>query len=193
MRGKRLLAVLCGSRRAASLCSLLFTLCSFSVFAQQPLYIVNGEERSSTTDIPPEVIDHIEELPADEFTIAQYGEKASNGVVLITLKYDEPPRFCGDTLSLADYVAEHVEWTETDPTARIVLRYRIDTDGTLTVIDQLEATDKRLLRRVLRALEIAPCWEPARKAGTAVESQGVLRLQLPEGRRMPRQVELIWR
>lgn len=160
---------------------------------QQPLYIVNGEERRSTADIPPEVIERIEELPADEFTIAQYGEKASNGVVIITLKYDESPRFCADSLTLADYVTRHVEWGPTDPPARIVLRYRIDTTGTLTVIDQLEATDKRLLRRVLRALEAAPRWEPARKAGVAVESQGVLRLQLPVGRRMPRQAELIWR
>ena len=160
---------------------------------QQPLYLVNGEERTSTADIPPEVIERIEELPADEFTIARYGEKASNGVVLITLKYDEPPRFCGDSLSLADYVTQQVEWGPTDPTARIVLRYRIEADGTLTVIDHLEATDKRLLRRVLRALDTAPQWEPARKAGEAVASQGVLRLQLPEGRRMPRQAELVWR
>ncbi len=170
-----------------------FILNCLPVAAQSPLYIVNGVERTSTADIPPEVIERIEELPADEFTIAQYGEKASNGVVLITLKYDEPPRFAGDSLAFADYIASQVAWTETDPTARIVLRYRIAQDGTLTVLDQLEATDKRLLRRVLKAVAAAPRWEPARKAGAAVESEGVLRLQLPLGRRMPRQVELIWR
>lgn len=188
-----MLNLLGASRRAAYLCSFLFTLCTFSAFAQQPLYIVNGEERSSVNDIPPEVIERIEELPADEFTIAEYGQKGANGVVIITLKYDEPPRFPVDSLSFADYIASQVAWTETDPTARIVLRYRIAEDGSLTVLDQLQATDKRLLRRVLKAVEAAPHWEPARKAGKAVASEGVLRLQLPLGRRMPRQVELIWR
>ncbi len=54
-------------------------------------------------------------------------------------------------------------------------------------------TDKRLRRRVLKALGEAPLWQPARKNGVPVESEGVLRIQLPEGKRIPRQAELVFR
>ena len=45
----------------------------------------------------------------------------------------------------------------------------------------------------MKALEEAPRWEPARKLGEAVESEGILRLQLPVGRPMPRKIELVIR
>lgn len=160
---------------------------------QQPLYIVNGEVRQTTADIPPEVIERIEELPADEFTIERYGQEAAHGVVLVTLKYDVAARLTGEEPSLTDYLTQHVVWTSTDPAARVVLRYRITTDGELVVSDTLEATDRRLLRRVLKALEEAPRWEPATKQGTPVESEGVVRLELPIGKRIPRQIELVIR
>ncbi|MDE6865117.1 MAG: TonB-dependent receptor plug domain-containing protein, partial [Alistipes sp.] len=61
--------------------------------AQQPLYIVNGVPTTDNiAQIPPEDIERIETLPADEESIARYGEQASNGVVLVTLRYDEPAR-----------------------------------------------------------------------------------------------------
>jgi hypothetical protein len=193
MLRKHILNLLGASRRAAYLCSFLFTLCSYPAVAQQPLYIVNGVERSSVEGIDPEVIERIEELPADEFTIARYGERASNGVVLLTLKYDEEARFLHESGSLADYLTSTVVWQENDPTARVVLRYRIATDGTLSVVQELEVSDRRFLRRVMKALEEAPRWEPARKLGEAVESEGILRLQLPAGRPMPRKIELVIR
>lgn len=152
--------------------------------AQQPLYIVNGVERSSMSDIPPEVIERIEELPADEFTIERYGRRGANGVVIVTLRYDKPARFCTDTLSLTDYLRQRVEWDATEPTARVSLRYRILTDGRMEVIGEPVATNKRLLKRVLKALAEAPLWQPATKQGVAVETEQSLTLQLPEGRRM---------
>lgn len=160
---------------------------------QQPLYIVNGVERTDIHDIDPEVIEQIEELPADEFTIAHYGDRASHGVVLITLKYDTPARFVADSVSFSRFVAEHVEWDKDEPTARIVLRYRIAEDGSLTILETLQATDARLKRRVEKVVAASPRWEPARKAGQAVASEGILRIQLPEGRRMPREMELVIR
>jgi hypothetical protein len=46
---------------------------------------------------------------------------------------------------------------------------------------------------VLKAVEEAPLWEPATKNGAPVASEGVLRIQLPEGKPLPRLPELIWR
>lgn len=90
----------------------LFFLLSVVVPArgQQPLYIVNGVERTDMREIDPEIIERMEELPADEFTIAQYGERAANGVVIITLKYDEPARFVADTVGFARYIARQIKW-----------------------------------------------------------------------------------
>ena len=59
----------------------------------QPLYIVNGKETSEIRSIPPEDIENVEMLPADEETIARYGQRAAHGVMLITLRYDRPASF----------------------------------------------------------------------------------------------------
>lgn len=170
-----------------------FLAATLAATAQQPLYIVNGKPTDEIASIPPADIEHVEMLPADEQSVARYGEGASNGVMLITLRYDEPARFEADTLSFNDYIARQVRWTDTDPVARVVLRYRITPEGETVVDTELEATDKRLKRRVLKAVEEAPRWRPARKNGTPVESEGVLHVQLPEGKRMPRPIELVIR
>lgn len=160
--------------------------------AQEPLYIVNGERREHIRNIPPELIENAERLPADEETIARYGDRAANGVMIVTLRHDRTARFTGGP-SFDTYIAAHVEWSQDEPAARIVLRYTVTTEGRAIVTKELEATDKRLRRRVLKAIEEAPLWEPATKLGQPVESEGVLRIQLPEGKMMPREVEVVLR
>lgn len=152
--------------------------------AQQPLYIVNGKVCDD--------IEQVESLPADEETIARYGAEASNGVILVTLRYDSPARFPSDS-TFGSYIARRVEWDPDEVAARVVLRYRIAPDGTLSVVQELQSTDNRLKRRVLKAVSEAPRWEPAMKNGQAIESEGVLSIQLPEGKPLPRHMELVIR
>lgn len=158
----------------------------------QPLYIVNGVQTERIADIPPEDIEQCEMLPADEETIARYGMEASNGVMLITLRYDEPARFPADS-TFNSYIAGNVRWDESEPAARVVLRYKVTPEGRTVIDSELESTDSRLKRRVLKAVAEAPAWRPARKNGKAVESEGVLHIQLPAGKPMPRPVELVFR
>lgn len=175
---------------------LLACLGAASVLAQEPLYIVNGQPVSKLEieSISPHDIEKLDVLRADEETIARFGPEAGNGVILVTLRYDAPARFStADSLSFEEYVAGRVKWAENDPTARVVLRYAVETDGSLAVVEELEATDKRLLRRVRKALEELPRWEPASKNGAPVRSEGVLRLQLPAGRKMPRERYIVIR
>lgn len=167
----------------------------FTIFvcqAQQPLYIVNGQAKDHISDLPPDAIERVESLPADEESIAKYGEKAAYGVILITLKLDKDAVFRTDSISFEQYIAQRVEWTEDEPAARVVVRYTITESGDLKVEKILEATDKRLKRRVIEAMEEAPQWTPARKNGKAVPSQHVLKIQLPKGKKMPRPIELVW-
>ena len=49
--------------------------------AQKPLYIVNGTPCDEIVGIETDDIERIEELPADEESIARYGDKATNGVI----------------------------------------------------------------------------------------------------------------
>ena len=113
-------------------------------------------------------------------------------MLLVTLRYDSPAVFPSDS-TFGRYIARRVEWPDDEPAARVVLRYKITPEGRTVVDQELEVTDKRLRRRVLKALGEAPLWQPARKNGVPVESEGVLRIQLPEGKRIPRQAELVFR
>lgn len=173
---------------------LLFSLlCTTSVaVAQSPLYIVNGERMSDIASIPPDEIEAVESLPADEHTIDLYGPDASNGVILVTLRFDEPAAFAADS-TFAEYIARQVRWDDDEPAARVILRYTVTPEGDTVVGQALESTDNRLKRRVLKAVAEAPKWRPARKNGAPVASEGVLHIQLPAGKQLPRPVELVWR
>ena len=103
-------------RPIALLCALLFAASAAVATAQQPLYLVNGVESTDIDSIPPEEIEHIETLPADEETIARYGEKGANGVMIITLRYDSPAQF-SDTTTFDRYIARRVRWDDDEPVA----------------------------------------------------------------------------
>ena len=163
-------------KRYILLLSALFA-ATLSAVAQRPLYIVNGVETEEIESIPPDDIENIESLPADEETIARYGKPA---IFEAGTTFDE-------------YIAGQVKWDDDEPAARIILRYTVTPEGKAVLAQELESTDNRLKRRVLKALSEAPHWHPAQKNGVAVASEGVLHIQLPKGKRMPRPVELVWR
>ena len=156
-----------------------------------PLYIVNGERMSEeqVKGIHPKDIEDNHLLPADEQTIERYGHEAANGVVVITLRYDTPARFeiDGQTTNYSNYIADRVKWDDTDPVARIIISFKVKPDGTISDNDVLEATDKRLLRRIEKAMAEAPRWRPALKDGKGVETSHLLKVTLPKGRTMPRE------
>ena len=155
-----------------------------------PLYIVNGEKMTEeqVKDINPKDIVDNHLLPADEQTIERYGHEAANGVVVITLRYDTPARFEieGEVTKYSAYIADRVKWDETDPVARIIISFKVKADGSVAEFDVLEATDKRLLRRIEKAMTEAPRWQPALKDGKGVETTHLLKVTLPKGRPMPR-------
>ena len=172
--------------------ALLVAVCSLHCAAaqtpseQSPLYIVNGVVRESVADIEEEDIELIETLPANEQNIERYGERARNGVVIISLCYDVEAVFTGGE-SFDDYIADHIKWPAHHSVERVTLRYTVESDGSITVGATLQATSRRLLNKVLSAIESAPKWQAATKAGKAVASQHVLCVQLPKGKPMPRE------
>ena len=165
---------------------------SASAQTQTPLYIVNGVEMESVRHIPEENIEHIDHLEANEATVAKYGERANNGVIIISLRYDKEAEFTGGE-SLADYVSERVKWNEHWGVARFVTRYTIGANGEFRLGDELESTDRHLRKRVLKVLQSLPKWKPATKQGKAVESDYVLAVQLPKGMEMPKEPYIVIR
>ena len=159
---------------------------------QTPLYIVNGVEMESVKHIPEKNIEHIDHLEANEATVAKYGERANNGVIIVTLRYDKEAQFLGDK-PLADYVSERVKWNESWGVARYVARYTIGADGSFRLGTELESTDHQFRKRVLRVLQSLPAWQPATKQGKAVESEYVLAVQLPKGKAMPKEPYIVIR
>ena len=156
---------------------------------RMPLYIVNGKRvsQSEAQDISPRDIISEKMLPADEQTIAKYGAEASNGVVVITLRYDTPARFeiDGQEQRYSAYVAQQVKWGEFDPVARVIVAFKVGADGSVSLREVLESSDKRLQRRVEKVLASSPRWIPAKREGKGVDTDHILRITLPEGRELP--------
>ena len=169
-----------------------FILLSASAWAQKPLYIVNGVEMESVKHISEKNIEHIDHLPANEESVAKYGERANNGVIIVTLRYDKEAKFTGGK-SLVDYVGERVKWPENYGVARFVARYTIEADGSFRLGTILQSTDHQFRKRVLKVLQSLPKWEPATKQGKAVESEYVLAVQLPKGKDMPKEPYIVIR
>ncbi len=160
----------------------LFAVCT----ASAQLYIVNGEECSveQMRRIDPERVEHTEQIPLNDSIMARYGERAADGVIVVTLKHDTEPQFSVDSLSFREWIEREVAWGDDEPTARVVYRYIVGTDGRAQLTELIESTDNRLRQRVVRAVKRAPLWTPAEREGRAVEVEQVLVIELPKGKRM---------
>lgn len=178
-------------RRAIAIFAIL---CTIKAYGYKPLYVVNGEIMESIEHIPHEDIEHIDNLPANEETIAKWGIEASEGVILVTLRYDQNASFHhGDFHNFTEYLASTVNWSETMTAERISLRIMVDSSGKATISEVISSTSKQFLKRVTRAIESAPLWSPAERDGVAIESLHLVNLQLPKGKSMPKEMGIIIR
>lgn len=157
-----------------------------SLYAQQPMYVVNGQVVDNIDNIPHEAIERIDVLPANEQTIAMWGSGAGEGVIIVRLRYDQEATFCyEDFTSFTDYLASRVRWDENMPAERVSLRIVVDTQGSTSIVEVLESTSRQFLKRVERAISEAPKWQPAMRDGMAMESTHLVNLLLPKGKELP--------
>ena len=169
-------------KRLIAIVLLLFV----SATASAQLYIVNGEEYSAEQmrRIDPERVESSEQVAINDSIMALYGERAADGVIIVTLKHDTEPQFSVDSLSFREWVEREVAWGNDEPAARVVYRYVVGTDGRAQLTELIESTDNRLRQRVVRAVKRAPLWAPAEREGRAVEVEQVLVIELPKGKRL---------
>lgn len=156
-----------------------------------PIYIVNGERMSEeqVRAIEPEDIVSNTMLPADEQTIEKYGPEASNGVIVISLRYDEAARFevDGQQTNFSNYIAQQIKWGEMESVAQVIMRVSVNGEGVVSEKELLDSSDRRLLKRVRDAIENAPRWVPAKKDGKGIETQHLVKVIVPVGSQMPRE------
>lgn len=165
-----------------------------NAYAYKPLYVVNGAVVESIEHIPHDDIERIDNLPANEETIAKWGIEASEGVILVTLRYDKNAEFrYGDYDNFTEYLAATVRWDERMTAERVSLRILVDSNGKATISEVISSTSKQYLKRVSRAIEEAPLWHPAQKGGVAIESQHLVNLQLPKGKSLTKEMGIIIR
>jgi hypothetical protein len=162
-----------------------------------PIYIVNGErmDEQQVRAIDPEDIVSNELLPADDATIAKYGQDAANGVIVITLRYDTEARFevDGQETNFSQYIARQIKWGEMEPIAQVVMKLEVGPDGVAREKEVLESSDRKLLKRIRTALSQAPRWVAAQKDGKGITTEHLLRITLPIGSKMPREWAVIIR
>jgi hypothetical protein len=164
------------------------------IYAYKPLYVVNGNIVESIEHIPHDDIERIDNLPANEETIAKWGIEASEGVILVTLRYDQNASFhYGDCHNFTDYLASVVRWDDTMPAERVSLRIEVNSNGKASISEVISSTSKQYLKRVMRAIEEAPLWQPAYKGGVAMCSQHLVNLQLPKSKSIPKEMGIIIR
>ena len=174
--------------------TILAMLCTIEAYAYKPLYVVNGAVVDSIEHIPHENIERIDNLPADEESIAQWGLGASEGVILVTLRYDTEARFSHNGYNnFTDYLASTVRWEDTMSAERVSLRIVVDTSGKAVISEVISSSSKQFLKRVMKAIDQAPLWTPAQRDGVSVESLHLVNLQLPKGKSMPREMGVIFR
>lgn len=169
--------------------SIIFTLIVASLTtlaAREPLYVVNGTRVTTIEDIPHEDIERIDVLPANEETIATWGMEASEGVILVTLRYNNAALFSSEGFdNFTDYLTHFTRWSDTHPAERVSLRIKVDIEGRATIAEVLESTSRQLLKSVSRAIAKSPRWSPATRHGKAVESIHLVNLKLPTNKELP--------
>lgn len=177
-----------------TLATLLALLMSTSLWAQQPLYVVNGRVVESIDGIPQSDIESINVLPADEETIAEWGLAASEGVIVVRLKFDTPATFAAEGYNnFTAYLAKQIKWDENMPVERASLRLNITEEGNIEVIEVLDTTSRQFLKRVTKAIASAPRWQPAMRDGKPIESLQLVNIQLPLGKELPKDPYVIIR
>lgn len=165
---------------------ILLTLSTITLSARGPLYVVNGARMDSIEHIEQSNIERIDVFPATEETIEKWGIEASEGVIMVTLKYDTPARFETEGYSnFTTYLQHTVKWDKNMPAERVSLRLTIDSEGRATIAKVLQSTSRQYQKRVERAIALSPYWTPATKNGKAVESTQLVNLLMPEGKQLP--------
>ncbi len=146
--------------------------------SREPLYIVNGEIAEEGFDTNSNLVDKIEMINGEE-AVEMYGIRASNGVVLVTLKFEKAAIF-SETESLRSYISKRIKWVDDLNSAQVIFKYNVDTLGRMKITEILESNSKKLTKRIYKVVDEMPLWlSPATNMNKAVGTSGTERIKVP--------------
>ena len=157
-----------------------------------PLYVVDGEERDSVDDLKSDAIASVEVLKGEAAT-DKYGERGTNGVVIITTTQDATGA-ASDTKPAGDEVfvvveeqpdcggvrelQQHIQYPEFAKKAgiegRVFVQFVVDENGAITKPTVTKGVHRLLNEAALNAVKKLEC-EPGMQRGEAVK----VRMALP--------------
>ncbi len=162
---------------------------------EQPLFFIDGVEApySVLKAIDPSKIQSIDVLK-EAASIAKYGERGRNGVVLLTLKKpshdpDEPflkveqmPTFQGGDLNaFRVWVQQQLIYpaaaAQANEQGRVIVQFVVERDGSLSNITVVRNPSQVLTDEALRVVRMSPKWAPGKQEGKAVRVKYVLPIE----------------
>lgn len=162
----------------------------------EPLYVVDGIITKEINQIPPQDIERIDVLK-DQSATAFYGNKAKNGVILITTKSksyqyldgdtqnvrpvsqdkirnpEEMPQFPGGEIGLSEFIKNRIVYPEraleNGIMGKVYVDFIISKSGKVTDARISRGVDPDLDKEALRVVNTMPLWRPARNNGELVD------------------------
>ena len=156
---------------------------------ENPLLIVDGiESEKKMTDIDVRTIESMTVL-RDSPSIAKYGQKGKNGVILITSKkknadiqtdkdvepfiiVEQMPVYPGGDKALLQFIIDNTKYPDEakarNITGRVIVRFCVDTQGNATQISVFQGVDPLLDAEAYRVISLLKGFEPGRQGGKAV-------------------------
>jgi TonB family protein len=178
-------AVKYGSQQKMNVDSLLLSLQNIED-PNQPVILIDGRV-AKRSEIKPEDIAYISVLK-NESAIRYYGEKAKNGVILVTSKQEEKrqtvdgerafviveqmPQFPGGETEMRKFINENLKYPEEAKKKNIqgttIVNFVIDKEGRIRNPSVMRSLDESMSIEALRILNLMPAWTPGKQGGKAV-------------------------
>jgi len=166
----------------------------------EPLYVVDGIITKEINQIPPQDIERIDVLK-DQSATAFYGNKAQNGVILITTKSkayqyldenaqnvrpkpqeefrlpEDMPEFPGGEQALKQYIANNINYPESAKEngiqGRVYVTFKMTKEGKVTDAKLARGIYPALDEEAIRVVSSLPNWKPGKQNGQPVEVVGL--------------------
>ncbi|NLU37855.1 MAG: TonB family protein [Bacteroidales bacterium] len=148
--------------------------------SKKPLIILDGKPfTNDVSTIKPETIDRVEVLK-DESAIATYGDKAKDGVIIITSKknhtseeevvfvvVEEMPQYNGGSTALHNYLSKATKGSKEK--GNIWVQFIVKNTGEIVNARIQSSNNSKLDQKALEIVNAMPKWIPGKQRGKAVD------------------------
>lgn len=177
--------------------------------SNDPLVIVDGKECDDMSSIAPEDVESISVIK-DETAKKIYGDKAENGVIIVTLKhdvscsdtmsaeqqikgvtdekkeFDQAPEFPGGTPELMKYISQRIKFPASEAgkpnlNIKVIVQFIVSADGTVKDPTILKSGGEVFDQEAIRVVKTLPKFTPAKLNGKPVNCNYTLPIHFKTG------------